>query len=132
MSFANYLLAPVAIVAFTASADDGLSSAYKICMDRSGGVTLNMQECITAETGRHDARLNQNYKAALQTLDAPQQEDLRDAQRAWITFRDSECGFIARLTGGSIDRINGANCMLEMTKTRADTLDDLLKLYLGD
>lgn len=124
----------LALTLFTtfAHADDGLSPTYQVCMDRSEGVTLNMLECFGAETKRHDLRLNQNFQAALQTLESEQQKGLREAQRAWIGFRDAQCGFIDNLTGGSIDRINAADCMLEMTKTRADALEDLVKLYLDN
>ncbi|MNC50414.1 hypothetical protein D3C75_996520 [compost metagenome] len=43
-------------------------------------------------------------------------------QRLWIKYRDADCGLFASLTGGSIDRINGAGYLLDMTKGRADEL----------
>lgn len=132
MSAAKSLLLFSALLASQALAADGQSQTYQVCMDRSGGVTSKMLACADAEINRHDATLNQNYQAAMQTLEEPQQQGLRAAQRAWIKFRDAECGFIAGLTGGSIDRINAANCMLEMTQQRANVLADLVKLYLGD
>ncbi len=42
-------------------AKDLLSSRFDSCMDRSGGVTSEMIDCIGAETERQDAALNRNY-----------------------------------------------------------------------
>ena len=58
----------------------------------------------------------------MQALDKGQQNQLRDAQRLWIKFRDADCALLGSLTGGSIDRINSASCFLDMTKQRADDL----------
>ncbi len=99
-------------------------------MDASGGVTMNMLDCMGSETEQHDARLNQNYKAAMQALDKGQQNQLRDAQRLWIKFRDADCALLGSLTGGSIDRINNASCFLDMTKQRADDLARLAEQSL--
>ena len=115
-------IALTAISLSVSAADDGYSATYTRCMDASGGVTMNMLDCMGSETEQHDARLNQNYKAAMQALDKGQQNQLRDAQRLWIKFRDADCALLGSLTGGSIDRINSASCFLDMTKQRADDL----------
>lgn len=126
-SIKNRLLA-IAVITLSAgahAADDGYSTTYTTCMDESGGVTMNMLDCMGSETEQQDARLNQNYKAAMQALPPAQQTQLRDAQRLWIKFRDANCTLLGSLTGGSIDRINSASCFLDMTKKRADDLTRL-------
>ena len=107
-------------------AKDGYSAAYSQCMDAAGGVTSSMNECNGAEIKRQDARLNQGYKAAMAGLEPAQQGKLRDAQRAWIKYRDTNCAMYYTLTGGTIDLLNGAACTLSMTKARADELATLL------
>jgi uncharacterized protein YecT (DUF1311 family) len=104
------------------AADDDYSATYSRCMDVADGVTLNMLNCMGSETAQQDARLNQAYKAAMQVLNEAQQSQLRDAQRLWIKFREADCALLGGLTGGSIDRINSASCVLDMTKKRADDL----------
>lgn len=128
----NWLLAIVitALSAGTHAADDGYSETYTACMDESGGVTVNMLNCMGSETEQQDARLNQNYKASMQALTPAQQTQLRDAQRLWIKFRDADCALLGSLTGGSIDRINSASCFLDMTKQRADGLARLAESSL--
>lgn len=120
----NWLLAIAftALSAGTHAAEDGYSETYTACMDESGGVTANMLDCIGSEIKQQDARLNQNYKAAMQALERPQQTHLRDAQRLWIKFRDTDCSLRGNLTGGTIDGLNQASCFLDMTKKRADDL----------
>lgn len=105
--------------------DQEYSTAYSQCMDKSDGVTTNMVDCTTAELQRQDARLNQNYKAAIKELTPEKQKQLRDIQRLWIQFRDAECGFYSDLTGGTIDRIFSSSCLLKQTKVRADDLGEL-------
>jgi len=120
----NWLLA-IAVTALSAgihAADDGYGETYTACMDESGGVTVNMLDCMGSETEQQDARLNQNYKAAMQALTPAQQTQLRDAQRLWIKFRDADCAILGSLTGGTIDSVNSASCFLDMTKKRADDL----------
>ncbi|MBZ5754895.1 lysozyme inhibitor LprI family protein [Pseudomonas sp. S5(2021)] len=120
----NWLLAiaVTALSAGTQAADDGYSNTYTACMDESGGVTVNMLNCMGSETEQQDARLNQNYKAAMQALTPAQQTQLRDAQRLWIKFRDADCALLGSLTGGTIDSVNSASCFLDMTKKRAEDL----------
>jgi uncharacterized protein YecT (DUF1311 family) len=128
----NWILA-IAVTTLSAvvqAADDGYSTTYRACMDESGGVTMNMLDCMGSETDQQDARLNQNYKAAMQALTPEQQTQLRDAQRLWIKFRDADCALLGSLTGGSIDRINSASCFLDMTKQRADDLARLTESSL--
>ncbi len=115
-------IALTAISLSVSAADDGYSATYTRCMDASGGVTMNMLDCMGSETEQHDARLNQNYKAAMQALNKGQQNQLRDAQRLWLKFREADCALLGSLTGGSIDRINSASCFLDMTKQRADDI----------
>lgn len=125
----NWLLA-IAVITLSAgvhAADDDYSVTYSACMDESGGVTMNMLDCMGSETEQQDARLNQSYKAAMQALTPAQQTQLRDAQRLWIKFRNADCALLGSLTGGSIDRINSASCFLDMTKQRADDLGRLIE-----
>jgi uncharacterized protein YecT (DUF1311 family) len=51
------------------AAEDGYSATYTTCMDASGGVTMDMLNCMSSEIEQHDSRLNQAYKAAMQALD---------------------------------------------------------------
>lgn len=122
------LLATLALPALlnTAQAKEPqYSVTYERCMDTSGGVTAEMVSCIGAELKRHDARLNAQYKAALASLEENQQALLREAQRQWIKYRDANCGLYAQLTGGTIDRLNSATCVLDTTARRADELEDI-------
>ena len=100
------------------------SPAYSQCMQTAQS-TLDMNNCNGAEIERQDARLNSAYKKAIAALEPAQQTQLRDAQRLWIKYRDANCKLYFSLTGGTIDQLNGAGCVLDMTKARAD---ELLKL----
>lgn len=127
MHSSKHWLPAIAVMTLSAgaqAANDGYRTSYNACMD---GVTMNILDCMGSETEQQDARLNQNYKAAMQALTPAQQTQLREAQRLWIKFRNADCTLLGTLTGGSIDRINGASCFLDMTKQRADALVRLVE-----
>lgn len=108
-----------------------IGQAASQCQNVPGGdTTVGMAECIVSETEIWDAMLNAEYKIARARLAEIGGEDLqislRDAQRAWIAFRDAECALqYDRWQGGTIRSIVYANCILEMTATRALMLRDI-------
>lgn len=111
------------------------------CMggEEGGETTLGMVTCTMAETRVWDGYLNAEYResrAWAEAMDADQRtyapefanlaDALLDAQRAWIAFRDAQCGLEYAFWGsGSMRRIAGASCALEMTADRAIALRGL-------
>src|SRR5690349_2055790 len=62
-----------------------------------------MNACSLEQWKRADTALNHDYQALLQRMDPKSQKLLRSAQRAWLAYRDAECGFIASASeGGSV------------------------------
>ncbi|WP_157272192.1 lysozyme inhibitor LprI family protein [Azohydromonas aeria] len=103
--------------------DAGLSPEFSACMDQSNGVTATMLACMSAETRRQDARLNQAYKAVMAQLSEARQKELRDAQRAWLKFREANCRFYADPEGGTIATVNASDCLMSATAARARELE---------
>ncbi|MEM1086555.1 MAG: lysozyme inhibitor LprI family protein [Pseudomonadota bacterium] len=111
---------------------------YEACPENAGS-TQEMVECSDAGYRFWDGQLNANYRALVA---AYQQEDefeeadspyklvplLRDAQRAWVAYRDANCkGFERnRFRGGTMGRLSAASCLSSMTADRAQELADLL------
>jgi uncharacterized protein YecT (DUF1311 family) len=106
-----------------ASAAD--NAALEKCMD-SATTTFDMVTCNTKAAKVQDERLNRAYKTALAAQEGPRKQQLQDVQRLWIKYRDANCAFAGSATGGSIDRVNGSGCVLDMTQTRAQELEDLV------
>lgn len=103
-------------------ASEDYSPNFNSCVKVSQGATDALSSCYSAETKAQDLRLNSNYKKAMSILATQQKQQLQDSQRLWIKFRDSDCGMYYSLTGGTMDILNGADCMLSTTKKRADDL----------
>lgn len=116
----------------------------RACMEATpeGGTTLGSMFCLLAERDHWDRLLNREYAAArLRAQGADDAErpyfpeyavrvtQLRDAQRAWIAFRDAECALQYGVYGaGTMRMIAGADCQMRLTGERA--LD--LARYLND
>jgi uncharacterized protein YecT (DUF1311 family) len=107
--------------------ESNLSKQFNGCMDKAGGVTTSMVECIVAETKLQDARLNKAYKNLTNTLDTTRKKELQDTQRLWIKYRDANCKFYYDPDGGSIVRVSSAGCFMDMTAERANELENFLK-----
>ena len=105
-----------------AAADREMTQEYSTCLEQSNGVSAEMINCILAETVRQDARLNKNYKNLLSKLAAERKSALIEAQRAWIKFRDTNCGFYADPEGGSAARMAANECILNAIAQRATEL----------
>ena len=113
----------------TASGSAQYSKTFTSCMDKSGGVTVEMIDCMNAELVRQDAKLNAEYTLLMGSLSAERKTQLRSTQRAWITYRDENCNFYDDPEGGSLARVQANMCMLQMTAERAGELALFNELY---
>jgi len=104
---------------FAASAQD---EEAQTCPDAVS--TVDIVECLGELYEDEDARLNAASRAAIEPLDGDRRTQLRDAQRAWVAFRDANCLFY-RSGEGTIAAIEGNSCMVDVTRTRADELEGL-------
>lgn len=100
----------------------------------------DMNQCAHLDWQAADGDLNAEYKRARATMrridgDLPQnlagaEATLRDAQRAWITFRDAACaaeGFLFR--GGSMEPFMVSSCLATLTRQRTQALKSLSEGY---
>lgn len=112
------------------TAPECLRAAADACSGKPGwSTTLGISQCLQAETAVWDALLNEQYQArmaALANLDAGLPDQLRTAQRAWIAFRDADCGLAYAIwLDGSMRTVAAASCHLKKTAERALELRDL-------
>lgn len=119
----------------------GPASAQEIdCAIAMAQQELNL--CAYQDWQDADAELNKAYKQAVAMLkdwDADLSEGepsaanaLRDAQRAWITFRDKACeveGYAMR--GGSAEPLLVNGCLAGLTRERTAQLLALVENYGG-
>ena len=112
---AALLLAAVAAPA-AAQMFDG---EYQRC---NQGSTVSTVECVNQHARAWDKRLNTGYKALLARSDPGQREPLKQAQRAWIQYRDANCRFYAS-GEGTLRAVEAAECVRVMTRQRSCELE---------
>ncbi|MEE2943664.1 MAG: lysozyme inhibitor LprI family protein [Pseudomonadota bacterium] len=115
----------LALLAAPVAADD---------LDCSNAMTQQaMNQCAHASYLLADEELNRAYKLAvaqaremdeyLQEGEVPAVTMLRDAQRAWITFRDKACEVDSLVVrGGSMQPLIYAGCLEQQTRARTESL----------
>ena len=114
---------PLALAA-PACAEEELAPGFNACMDRSGGVTANMIECMNDAHDYLDKRLNQVYKKArTECEDDACRKKLLEAERAWIKYRDAMSDAVWAMNGGgSMSRLMANQFILEETKKQTKWL----------
>jgi uncharacterized protein YecT (DUF1311 family) len=99
------------------------------------GSTMEMARCAQDDFEKADKALNKVYAdllatAKTQDLDVPPDaydgavKRLKEAQRAWIAWRDLECPLRSLANrGGSIERIEWPACAAQLTQERTRQLE---------
>ena len=126
MGSQKYLAAGILLIGLSqvASANEtGLSKQFSACMDKSGGATPAMLDCIGSETKRQDVRLNKAYKEVMGQLSPARKNQLREAQRAWLKYRDANCSFYSDPDGGTLATVNANDCLMSATAARAKEIE---------
>ena len=93
------------------------------------GVQLQMTICTLYKHYEKDVALNVTYQRLIRKLEKQtSREELRAAQRAWVTFRDAQCRFeTAAWEGGSARAMINAACLSVMTVERTKQLQETLE-----
>jgi uncharacterized protein YecT (DUF1311 family) len=98
---------------------------FQSCYDHAAN-NHALIRCADMEYRHYDRLLNQNYRLLMQALPPREQVRLREAQRAWIRFRDLECDFEGyEMRGGSGEPLLVLGCKAELTKRRVRELKQL-------
>ena len=106
--------------------EENTTDEYGACLEKAGGVTVDMLNCVADEAQRQDKRLNKVYKQLMGELSDSRKTELRAVQRLWIKYRDANCGFYADPEGGTIETVNSNTCFMEATAARAAELESFL------
>jgi uncharacterized protein YecT (DUF1311 family) len=89
---------------------------------------FEMNQCAGKAYQAADAVLNQVYQKLVAMLDDEQKAQLKDAQNAWLKYRDAHCDFVAdQYKGGSIRPMIAAMCLTDVTKNRTTELRAQIK-----
>jgi len=95
--------------------------------DRScDGNTYQIVECQNGKLKLLEQRLAVAYQKALQMAEPKRRKQLETAQEQWLKFRDADCEYY-ELGGGTIARVEGGYCMLDLTRTRAHELEQAVE-----
>ncbi len=124
-TIATTLLGILSLPACSDPADDKrLSPAFHACMDKAAGTTGMMRACMSSEQARLEGELNADYRDLMTTMpDGDEKESLRNAERAWVAHRETQCAFEGtQQEGGTLKPVLIAGCWLRETADRVDTL----------
>jgi uncharacterized protein YecT (DUF1311 family) len=94
---------------------------------------LGMRQCVTEEYSKLDKQLNKIYSEYRGRLNDVQKQQLKEAQLAWVKFRDLACKFEASgVEGGSAHQMVVTQCLSQKTRGRISEIERLLNCEEGD
>lgn len=118
---------------------DCIGQAANACFNMDENAGFGTVACWEAELATWDRFLNEEYDVLTEqyrtrsdqaaTNASPTQliDSLRDAQRNWISFRDSACGHDALLhQNSSLQGVVHAECLMKKTAQRVLELRDMI------
>ena len=123
------LLLAVSAYAAQKTETDTIDTAYSACMDKSEGVTVNMNDCAGVAISKMDNRLNQLYKTLMGKLPKTKQELLKNSQKKWLAWRTAEQDLSYALDpaeGGTLQTVSANGFAYEMLKRRVHEIEDYL------
>jgi uncharacterized protein YecT (DUF1311 family) len=96
------------------------------CADAQSQAEMNM--CWGKEYKAADARLNKTYQEFASKLDESEKVQLKNAELAWLKYRDLNCEFVAdQYKGGSMRPMIAAICLADVTNSRTTELKAQMK-----
>jgi uncharacterized protein YecT (DUF1311 family) len=96
------------------------------CADLNTQAEMNI--CAGKEYRAADATLNRVYQQLVARLDAEEKAKLKDAQTAWIKYRDANCDFVGeQYKGGTIRPLILGLCLADVTRNRTAELRAQIK-----
>lgn len=101
------------------------------CVEKAGMVDLAIKDCYVELANTEDTRLNANWTRLLKAVGGKSSEvgtALLTEQRAWIAYKEAACKHHL-YAGGTMNRISGRICYVELITRRADELAELADFY---
>lgn len=101
--------------------------------------TIEINQCAELELKKTEAELNKQYQLALKQMDevgkdasisdkSKLKQNLVDAQRLWVKFRESDCKTVYTLwSDGSIKNVMYLSCMTAKAEQRIKELEQYKK-----
>lgn len=121
------LLSLLAALVYGLAAAQTLWAAPSDCANAV--TTADMRACADRDYRAADVELNRVYADLRSRLSGAQQERLKEAQRAWIAFRDRQAAFVGGVAaGGTLGPLLEVSELADLTRKRVEQL----RRYLND
>ena len=96
------------------------------CADAQSQAEMNM--CWGKKYKAADAKMNKTYQDFMSKLDESEKMQLKNAQLAWLKYRDANCDFVAdQYKGGTMRPMIAAICLADVTNARVNELKSQIK-----
>lgn len=123
---------PVGVALVAAALMVGQTASGQTRPELNGPSQMDINRQAAERFSMADKALNHAYRRLTRTATPEGRERLRQAQRAWLTFRDLDCDARAGARGGSFHPAAVMLCLEALTDLRTQTLRADLQCEEGD
>lgn len=125
------VLSPITFITLALAAAPAHAEASLDCKNAETQGAMNM--CARIAYEKADAAMNDTYRRLMAKLGESDKALLREAERAWIGYRDKACAFESSGTeGGSIPPMIVSQCLTAKTEAHTQDLKAQLDCAEGD
>lgn len=121
---------------------DIIAACYTDCAGETDS-TPTLEACLSRAANKADRLLNQSYATLQDAIrksakemnqpPAPQLQELTDAQKKWIDFRDANCAFEDSLAfGGTATGGNYSACLCSLSYERINDFNRIREQVIGE
>jgi uncharacterized protein YecT (DUF1311 family) len=128
---ALFILLLFGAAATEARGQQSAQSAEDPCADADALRSPEQMACAEKELRAAEAELKQARARLTTDLEAPSRLRMRQAERAWLRYRKSNCDAEASIyEGGTIQPLIRTRCLARVTRARAEELRAQLKTLI--
>jgi len=123
------LLLPCSLRAASEEKENPIDAELEAAMEKNPS-TSGMVHALGIARDKWDKEMNATYKKLKETMEAEDFRQLVAAQKAWLAYRDAQVEQIGNYFGkkeGTVNRVNAASLITDLTKSRALFLKSLLE-----
>ena len=106
--------------------NDGQTTTYTHCMEKSGGIDSDMLDCTVQEQIVQKKRLKNSINKLNNYLTPKEHTQLVLSQKRWLSYKKTQCQLIYLTLGeGTASNLAAEDCHRQMTTQRVQIIEDI-------
>lgn len=107
------------------------SASYDACLKIAGGATMDVVRCMDREYERLETVIRKRLERLRRCLPLERHAEIETLYRSWGDYSQSKCGLYVGASGGTGDKEDAGECLIDSADDFADELKEFIEIYCG-